>query len=468
LAAVTAAIAYFLKKKKKYLVIFLIIFTIAVELILFNISLYQKVILPRNNVVFNEKTTSYSLPQHKALSIISNDVFHNFRPALYKKHTAMSSYTISDKYLGSSTIAKVYILMQNFEQKNRIYEALDKYNIRQFINYVFDEFSSFSIEEKLFLNKTLQATIEGFMQEKDFYNKYINIDDVTGALIKNTKDYHLLLADNRNWLQQTSMQEAFNILFSLPFDIPSNYRKNFLILSSKNKKNTKKQDFYNLIYNTISARQYLLFLFEKRISDEHTFVVFRDYYELINSNNKYKKLRGYNTLLSNNLLKTLGVTAPIIRYYPSAEFSTRRDILSNLADVKSKKDVLYIEAVDKKLKVSASLSEEPVFSYTTLNYNPNILEVKYDSANAGYLYFSDCYDTYWKAYIDGKKTTLYKANIAFKAIQIPAGVHKIKFIYDPKFFRISLWFYYITFGICAIYLILGAVKNSMANDKNPA
>jgi len=459
LAAVIAAIVYLIKKKKIHLVICLIIFTITVELVLFDFSLYKKVTWPRENIAFKEKATAYSLPQRKALSIISDDLFNNFRPALYKEHTAISSYTIDDECIDRSAIAKVYILMLDFGQKSRIYEALDKYNIRQFVNYVFDEFSSFSIEEKLFLNKTLQAVIEGFMQEKDFYNKYINIYNVTGDLIKETKDYHLLLADNQNWLQQKNMQGAFDMLFSLPFDTSNNGRKDYYIFSGDEAKSTKKNNFYNFIYNTISARQYLLFLFEKVISDEHTFVVLRDYYELVNANSKYKELRGHNTLLSNNLLKALGVTAPIVRYYPSAEISTRRGILANMADIKSEKDVLYIEAMDKSAEVPGNSGKTTTFSYKTLNYNPNILEVKYDSSDAGYLYFSDCYDTYWKAYIDGKKTALYKANAAFKAIQIPAGAHKVKFIYDPKYFRYSLWVYYVIFGMCGIYLATGAFLN---------
>lgn len=459
LAAVITAIAYLIKKKKSYLAICLIIFAIAAELVLFDFSLYKKVTWPRGNIAFKEKATAYSLPQQKALSIISDDLFNNFRPALYKRHTAISSYTMDEEYLNSSTIAKVYILMQDFEKKNRVYEALDKYSIKQFNDYVFDNFNEFSIEEKIFLKKIIKATIEGFMLQKDFYKEYLDIYHITGALIKNAKDYRLLLADNQNWLQQTNIQGASNMLFSLPFETSNNYSKDFFVSSRNKAKNANYRNFYNLIYNNISARQYLLFLFEKVISDEHTFVVLRDYYELVNANSKYKELRGYNTLLSNKLLKALGVTAPIVRYYPSVEISTKRNILANLADIKSEKDVLYIEAMDKIAEVPANSGKDPAFSYKTLNYNPNILEVKYDSANAGYLYFSDCYDTYWKAYIDGKKTTLYKANAAFKAIQIPAGAHKVKFIYDPEYFRYSLWVYYIIFGMCGIYLAAGAFLN---------
>ena len=98
-----------------------------------------------------------------------------------------------------------------------------------------------------------------------------------------------------------------------------------------------------------------------------------------------------------------------------------------------------------------------------MNYNPNVLTLTYDSSEEGFLYYSDCYDTYWNAYVDGNSTDLYKANFAFKAIKIPGGKHKVDFIYDPKLFKISLKLYYICFGVVFIYLVAGALRGKTRN-----
>jgi len=459
LAAAAAVIIYLLKKKKKSLAVLLLVFTIIFELILFNLSLYHKVTLPRENTIFAEKPTPYFLPQRRILNLISDDVFNNFRPALYKKHVVSSSYTIYNQdYLDNNTIAKVYILLQDFNRKGRIFEAMDKFNIRQFINYGLSNFDNFSIEEKVFITQLLQAAIEGFMVHKDFYQGYININEATGSLIKNTTDYRWFMSDSQQQSRRLNMQEGVNLLFSLPFSYSGNYKSGAYTIFRTKEKDINTQGFYNFIYDTLSARQYFLFLFEYGISDEHTFVVLRDYYELINANSKYKKFRGYNTLFSNHLLKVLGVTAPIINYYPSAKVLAKKDILSSFADTKFNNDILYIEATGK-IEQPPKPASETAFSYKVLNYNPNLLELQYGSSGAGFLYFSDCYDSYWNAYIDAEKTTLYKANIAFKAIKIPAGTHKVKFVYDPRYFRYSLWVYYILFGAVATYLVAGAFLN---------
>jgi len=47
------------------------------------------------------------------------------------------------------------------------------------------------------------------------------------------------------------------------------------------------------------------------------------------------------------------------------------------------------------------------------------------------------YDVGWKAYIDGAKTKIYRANHDFRGIVVPKGNHKIEFVYLPESFVVS-------------------------------
>ena len=38
----------------------------------------------------------------------------------------------------------------------------------------------------------------------------------------------------------------------------------------------------------------------------------------------------------------------------------------------------------------------------------------------------------WKAYVDGGPTTIWRANYAFQALEVPAGQHQIKLVYEDK------------------------------------
>ena len=49
----------------------------------------------------------------------------------------------------------------------------------------------------------------------------------------------------------------------------------------------------------------------------------------------------------------------------------------------------------------------------------------------GYLFVSDAYYPGWHAYLDQQPTELYRANIAFRAVYLPAGIHTVSFKYEP-------------------------------------
>lgn len=82
----------------------------------------------------------------------------------------------------------------------------------------------------------------------------------------------------------------------------------------------------------------------------------------------------------------------------------------------------------------------------------NISYVSKNSMN-GLAMFSDMYYPYgWKAYIDGKETPIYKANYLLRALQVPAGEHKIEFKFHPEKFytadKVAM--------VCSLLLLLAA------------
>ena len=43
----------------------------------------------------------------------------------------------------------------------------------------------------------------------------------------------------------------------------------------------------------------------------------------------------------------------------------------------------------------------------------------------------------WHAYVDGQSVPLLRANVAFQALQVPAGRHTVRVVYDDHAFRIG-------------------------------
>ena len=79
-------------------------------------------------------------------------------------------------------------------------------------------------------------------------------------------------------------------------------------------------------------------------------------------------------------------------------------------------------------------------------YTPNHSKMKVHSGKNQWLFLSDMFYPGWKATIDGRKAEIYRANYAFRAVQVPAGESTVEWKYDPILFKIGLGISLLTFA----------------------
>mgnify|MGYP001439633678 CR=1 FL=1 len=68
---------------------------------------------------------------------------------------------------------------------------------------------------------------------------------------------------------------------------------------------------------------------------------------------------------------------------------------------------------------------------TIADYTPERVVIDVETAADGYLLLTDAYYPGWRATIDGAPTTIYRADVMFRAVFVPAGAHEIVYTYDP-------------------------------------
>lgn len=71
-------------------------------------------------------------------------------------------------------------------------------------------------------------------------------------------------------------------------------------------------------------------------------------------------------------------------------------------------------------------------------YSPNMVKIKTNTASDEILVFSDQFEKGWEAKIDGITSAISPANLIFRAIKVPAGIHQVVFEYRPRPFDIGL------------------------------
>ncbi|KAF5308749.1 hypothetical protein FQR65_LT17972 [Abscondita terminalis] len=106
-----------------------------------------------------------------------------------------------------------------------------------------------------------------------------------------------------------------------------------------------------------------------------------------------------------------------------------------------------------KIRLDAGRLGLPVNSSITLtSYHPDTLKYEYTAPNDAFAVFSEVfYDKGWKAYIDGKETSIIRADYILRALQVPGGNHKIEFIFAPESVKTTN----LLSGIASVILVLG-------------
>lgn len=202
-----------------------------------------------------------------------------------------------------------------------------------------------------------------------------------------------------------------------------------------------------------------------------------------------------------------GLTAPIIRFYPDADvwtFPTRRDALEYLSkapegdverrlilesgsaapvvkggagfDIKRLPDATWLKP-DEIIRFYKTYiaqhggegARERDGALKTADYEivvngftPNTVEVSVKNNVAGYLYYSDGWSRWWKAYDNGNEVRVVPADYNFKAVRLDKGSHSVRFVFDPSGYRHALYLYYsglaATAGLIIVFAFVGRAK----------
>lgn len=87
------------------------------------------------------------------------------------------------------------------------------------------------------------------------------------------------------------------------------------------------------------------------------------------------------------------------------------------------------------------------------SYKPNELIYEVGSQKGGTVVFSEIYYPGWRSYVDGEEVAHGRANYLLRAMNVPAGKHEVKFVFDPQSLHITEA---IAFGALGL-LLVGAV-----------
>ena len=119
-------------------------------------------------------------------------------------------------------------------------------------------------------------------------------------------------------------------------------------------------------------------------------------------------------------------------------FSPRFNARKNVFLPKNAEGVIKAaEANDQTGVMPASFSAREI-SWNVTAQNPTVMTI------------AQTFYHPWKAFVDGSETTIWRANHAYQAIEVPAGEHVVKLVYEDRMFRVGTYISLGTLGVVVL------------------
>ena len=79
-----------------------------------------------------------------------------------------------------------------------------------------------------------------------------------------------------------------------------------------------------------------------------------------------------------------------------------------------------------------------------VGYGPNEILLDVTAPSAGVLVLSEVYYPGWRAWVDNQEVDVRRADFLFRAVEVPAGTHRVRLLYDPPWFKVGVGLFAVT------------------------
>jgi hypothetical protein len=105
--------------------------------------------------------------------------------------------------------------------------------------------------------------------------------------------------------------------------------------------------------------------------------------------------------------------------------------------------------VDAECEPAPSLGRSSI-----VKYSPDEIIITAELRKEGALFVSEPYYPGWRAFVDGKRSPIFRARNFFRKVKLAAGKHRVRFVYAPFSFRVG--------GFISLATILGLILGGIA------
>ena len=118
--------------------------------------------------------------------------------------------------------------------------------------------------------------------------------------------------------------------------------------------------------------------------------------------------------------------------WTEADLCGRPETLRGLTNASfNPSEVVYLPVEPRPLLAATNRTEVRISLRSCANQR---IDLEVTARQASLLVIGQSYHSPWRAYVDEKPTTVWRANHAFQAVEVPAGSHQVRLAYEDRRF----------------------------------
>jgi hypothetical protein len=140
------------------------------------------------------------------------------------------------------------------------------------------------------------------------------------------------------------------------------------------------------------------------------------------------------------------------------EFADEPTVLRALAEPSLQPAGTVYLPLEARSQVKATNAAKAKVS--VVSFNAHRIELAVDAATNAWVVLAQAFYHPWRAYLDGQSWRLWRANQAFQGVEVPAGRHTVRLVYEDRLFRVGAVSSILSVVICLAILFWARKRES--------
>jgi hypothetical protein len=156
-----------------------------------------------------------------------------------------------------------------------------------------------------------------------------------------------------------------------------------------------------------------------------------------------------------------GQSPPTIDFavYENQRALPRAFVVGQVREILGRGEVETLRSIDPRSEILLARDLLPAGPRTAfqpaaiVEDRPDRVVIAATASGPGYLFLSDTWYPGWRAEVDGQPVPVLRANIAFRAVPVTGGDHRVVFRYDPPLLRLATWITWLSLLTAGVRLV---------------